>query len=159
MIAVVLVVLGGLVLWGHKFASNMVHDELSAQRIYFPEAGAPNFDPEKYASIQKFAGQLVDSGAKAKAYANDYIGQHLKDIGQGKTYSEVSALAQQNPDDENLQTMRQSLLQGETLRGVLLGTGYAFGTIATIAGFAVIGLFVAAVCLVILGVYFHVKRG
>ncbi len=157
-VAFALLVISGLALWAHSFATNMVRTELSAQKIYFPEAGAPNFDPQKYASIQNFAGQLVDSGEKAKAYANGYIGQHLKDSGQGKTYSEVSTLARQNPDDASLQELRETLLQGETLRGILLGTGYAFGTIGMLAGIASLALAGVSLTLIVLGMYFHARR-
>ncbi len=153
-VAVALFVIGGLAWWAHSFTSDMVRTELSAQKIYFPEAGAPNFSPETYPELQKYAGQLVDSGEKAKAYANGYIGQHLRDAAGGKTYSEVSTLARQNPDDETLQQQRETLLQGETLRGILLGTGYAFGTIGMIAGIAAWVLFALAGALVLIAVFY-----
>lgn len=157
-VALALLVISGLAFWGHKFSTNMVHRELSAQRVYFPEAGSPEFSPEKYARIQKYAGQLVDNGQKAEAYANGFIGQHLKDSGGGKTYSEISALAMQNPDDQKLQALRETLLQGETLRGVLLSTGYAFGTIGMLAGLAALALLIVSASLVLLGCFFHLRR-
>lgn len=127
---------GGLALWAHNFTSTMVRDELVAQKIYFPEKGSPALDPAKYPNLQQYAGQLVDSPEKAKAYANDYIGGHLKNIANGKVYAEVSAESQKDPDNQVLQKQKQSLFQGETLRGLLLTSGYGFGTVGKIAGIA-----------------------
>lgn len=154
LVSMALLIIGGLAFWAHSFATNMVHDELSAQKIYFPEAGAPNFSKEDYPDLQKYAGQLVDNAEKAKAYANGYIGAHLKNTADGKTYSEVSALAMQNPDNEELQQQRETLLQGETLRGILLGTGYAFGTVGMIAGIAAWVLFGLSAALAAVSVYY-----
>ncbi len=156
-VAAALFVIGGLALWAHNFTTNMVRTELAAQKIYFPQAGAPNFLPEDYPELQKYAGQLVDNGEKAKAYANGYIGRHLHNTADGKTYAEVSTLARQNPNDETLQQQRESLLQGETLRGILLGTGYAFGTIGMLAGIAAWVLFGLGAVLVLVSI-FYAKR-
>jgi hypothetical protein len=35
-IAAVLLVAGGLLLWGHSFVNNEVHSQLAAQKIVFP---------------------------------------------------------------------------------------------------------------------------
>jgi hypothetical protein len=120
----VLAVGGGLLLWGAHFADNMVHDQLSAQKISFPQKGAEGFDAATYPGLQQYAGQAVDNGPKAKAYANEYIDVHLKGIGGGKTYSELSAASRANPDDTKLADTVQSMFRGETLRGLLL---YAWG--------------------------------
>jgi hypothetical protein len=40
------------------------------------------------------AGQAVDSGDRARIYANDFIGLHLEKVANGQTYSRVSAAAQ-----------------------------------------------------------------
>jgi hypothetical protein len=115
---------GGLLLWGSNFSRNMVHDQLADQRISFPEKGSPGFDAKDYPGLQRYAGQAVDSGPKAKAYAEQYIKAHLAETADGKTYSEVSSLSRANPDDEVLAGQVQSLFRGETLRGLLL---YAWG--------------------------------
>ena len=65
-----LLVMGGLSGWGYKFATNQVKTELTAQKIYFPPKGSPGLDPKIYPDLQKYGGQLVDDGPKAKAYAN-----------------------------------------------------------------------------------------
>jgi hypothetical protein len=121
---IVLAVGGGLLLWGSNFADNMVHDQLSDQRIRFPEKGAENFDAKTYPGLQQYAGQAVDSGPKAKAYANEFIAVHLNEIGGGKTYSELSGQSLANPDDAKLQQTVATMFRGETLRGLLL---YAWG--------------------------------
>lgn len=150
----IVLVIGGLALWAHVFVNDMVRQELSAQKIYFPEKGSKALDPATYPTLQKYAGQLVDTPEEAKAYANDFIGHHLKNAAGGKTYAEVSAEAMKNPTDQKLQQQRQTLFQGETLRGILLTSGYGFGMVGKIAGIAaysafVVGalLFVVAVCL------------
>lgn len=129
---------GNLLLWGGSFANNMVHDQLAQQRISFPAKGSPALDPKIYPGLQRYAGQAVDSGPKAKAYANQYIAVHLKEIAGGKTYSEVSTLSRANPTDEALAGQVQTLFRGETLRGLLL---YAWGWsvvghIATLVAYA-----------------------
>jgi hypothetical protein len=39
-IAAILLVAGGLLLWGHNFVTDQVHTQLAAQKIYFPPAGS-----------------------------------------------------------------------------------------------------------------------
>jgi hypothetical protein len=120
----VLVVGGSLLLWGSNFADNMVHDQLSEQKIQFPPKGSPGLDPKEFPGLQKYAGQAVDNGPKAKAYANEFIKVHLKGVADGKTYSEVSAAALKDPKNAKLEAQTQTLFRGETLRGLLL---YAWG--------------------------------
>lgn len=126
---------GGLLLFGSNFGLDMVHSQLAAQNIVFPAAGTPALDPAKYPSLQQYAGQRVDSGPKAKAYANQYIDEHLSAVAGAKTYAQVSALAQQNPDDAALTAQVATLFKGETLRGLLL---YAWGwsVVSTMAFYA-----------------------
>lgn len=149
-LTLVLLVAGGFGLYAYHFATTNVKTELSAQKVYFPPKGSPAFSPEEYPDIQKYAGQLVDDGPKAKAYANDYIGHHLKKIAGGKTYAEVSAAALKDPDNQTLQQQKQTLFQGETLRGLLLGDGYAYWTFGMIALYASIAAFAGAVIMFVL---------
>jgi len=145
---------------GHQFATSQVKNELSAQKIYFPPKGSPAFSPEEFPDIQKYAGQIVDDGPKAKAYANSYIARHLEKVAGGKTYAEVSAQAMKDPANATLQQQKATLFQGETLRGLLLGDGYAYWTFGMMALYASIGALVAAMImavLVLLGVR-HLKR-
>jgi hypothetical protein len=133
---IVFLIIGGLAYWAHQFTGNMVRSELAAQKIYFPEKGSAALDPDTYPDLQQYAGQLVDTPEKAKAYANGYIGRHLEKIAAGKVYSEVSTEAQKDPTNQKLQQQKQTLFQGETLRGMLLTSGYGFGTVGQIAGIA-----------------------
>lgn len=145
---VVLAVSSGLLMWGANFGKAMVHDQLAEQRISFPPAGSPGLTPAQYPGLQQYAGQPVDSGPKAKAYANEFIAVHLDKAGGGKTYSEVSAAAQAAPGDAALAAQVQTLFRGETLRGLLL---YAWGwsVVASIAGWVAIGAALGA--LMVLG--------
>ncbi|HZM64201.1 MAG TPA: hypothetical protein VFB59_03650 [Candidatus Saccharimonadales bacterium] len=160
MATVILLVASGLGWYGYNFATSQVRTELAAQKIYFPEKGSPALDPKEYPNLQQYAGQLVDDGPKAKAYANDYIGKHLEKVAGGKTYAEVSALAMKDPTNQELQKQKTSLFQGETLRGILLGDGYAYWTFGMIAMYASVAALAGAVVmaiLVLLGLG-HLKR-
>jgi hypothetical protein len=120
----VLSVGSGLLLWGANFSHNMVHNQLVEQKIQFPPKGSPGLDPKEFPGLQRYAGQAVDNGAKAKAYADQFIKVHLTTVAAGKTYSQVSAASQADPTNTVLQGQVQTLFRGETLRGLLL---YAWG--------------------------------
>jgi hypothetical protein len=147
-IVVVLAIGGGLLTWGGNFADNMVRDQLLDQRISFPQAGSEGFSAAEYPGLQQYAGQMVDSGPKAKAYANEYIAKHIDQIGGGKTYSELSTASRSNPDDTELAGQVQTVFRGETLRGLLL---YAWGwsVVGNIATLVAWGAF--ALAAVVLG--------
>lgn len=147
-LGVVLVVAASLVLWGSKFATGTVRQQLAAQKISFPDKAALEEDNP---ALVKYAGQTVDSGEEAKAYAM-YIEGHLKNVADGKTYSEVSSAYQKDRTNQELATQRQSLFQGEALRGLLLNA-WGWGLIGTIAMYIAVALYgaaalagVAAVC-------------
>lgn len=147
---VVLLFISGLAWYGYHFATTQVKNELSEQKIYFPAAGSASFSTEEYPTLQKYAGQLVDNGPKAKAYANDYIGHHLEKIAGGKTYSEVSAEALKDPSNTTLASQKATLFQGETLRGLLLGDGYAYWTFGMMALYASLASLAGAVIMAVL---------
>lgn len=160
MAIVALLAASALGFWGYTFATNQVRTELSAQKVYFPAKGSPALDPEEFPDLQQYAGQLVDDGPKAKAYANGFIGRHLDKIAGGKTYSEVSAMAMKDPTNTKLQAQKAALFQGETLRGLLLGDGYAYWTFGMMALYASIAALAGAIImgiLVLLGVL-HLRR-
>jgi hypothetical protein len=132
-----IIVAGVLALIGGGYANNVVHDQLSPQKIYFPAKGK-----DLPANLNQFAGQQVDTAKEAKAYANNFIAVHLKAIGAGKTYSQVSAAFLKDPTNQKLAQTRQTLFMGETLRGMLL-SAWGWGTvamIATIGGFVLLGI-------------------
>src|SRR4051794_2659679 len=143
----VLLVGGGLLMWGATFANNMVHDQLSDQKIFFPNKGTKALDPQEFPGLQQYAGQAVDNGPKAKAYANEFIAAHLQQVAGGKTYSEVSAAAQLAPDDTKLAGQANTLFKGETLRGLLL-TVWGWSVVARIAFLTALGAFLGAIVVV-----------
>lgn len=154
----VFVTIGGLALWANRFTTNMVKAELSSQKIYFPAKGSPALDPKEFPDLQKYAGQLVDTPEEAKAYANGFIGRHLEKVAGGKVYAEVSAEAQKDPTNQKLQQQKATLFQGETLRGLLLTSGYGFGTIGKLAGVAAYVAFIGSAVLLLIAGLFRIKR-
>jgi hypothetical protein len=150
MATVVLIGTSGLAWYGYHFATSEVRSELSEQKVYFPPKGSPSFTPAEFPDIQKYAGQQVDDGPEAKAYANSFINRHLQKIAGGKTYAEVSTLAMQDPTNQSLQQEKATLFQGETLRGLLLGDGYAYWTFGMMALYASIAALVGAIVMAVL---------
>lgn len=155
--AILLIAIGALALWAHTFVGDMVKTELAAQKIYFPAKDSPALDPAVYPDLQQYAGQLVDTPEEAKAYANGYIGRHLSKVAGGKVYAEVSAEGMKDPTNETLQKQKQTLFQGETLRGMLLTSGYGFGTIGEIAGIIAYLAIAAGAALLLLALFLRMK--
>lgn len=156
---VVLLAIGSLAWWGYSFTTKQVHDELVSQKINFPPKGSPALDPAEFPDLQQYAGQQVDNGVKAKAYANGFIGRHIEKIADGQTYAQVSTAALADPTNATLQKEKTTLFQGETLRGLLLNA-YAFGTLGMLAGWLAMVSFVGAgvfAILVLLGLA-HLSR-
>lgn len=149
-VTVVMLVGGALGFYAYNFATGQVHDQLAAQKVYFPPKGSAALDPQEFPGLQQYAGQLVDNGPKAKAYADEFIARHLEKVADGKTYAEVSAEAMKDPTNTKLQAQKQTLFQGETLRGLLLGSGYAYWTFGMIAGYAAVALFAGALVMGVL---------
>ena len=150
-LAVVALLLGVKLRSLSNFAHDNVHTQLAAQRIAFPPKGSDALSPKEFPDLQRYAGQSVDTGAKAEAYANGFIARHLASIAGGKTYAEVSAAAQQQPANAQLQQQAQTLFRGETLRGLLLTT-YAFDKMGSEGTFMANLCFAGAALLLILGV-------
>ena len=149
----VLLVVGGLAWYGYHFATNSVRTELSQQKVYFPPKDSPAIaalPPADQNEVNKYAGQQLVNGQQAKVYANNFINVHLQEIADGKTYAEVSALAQKDPTNQALQAQKTALFQGETLRGLLLGSGYAYWTFGMIAQYVAIAAFAGAAVMAVL---------
>lgn len=165
-IAVVLLVAGGLLSWGHSFIGNQVRTQLSAQKIFFPPASAfatakpgTEVTPQMRQYLLKYAGKQMTTGQEAEAYANHFIAYHLQGIGGGQTYAQLSAKAQADPSNTKLAGQVATMFKGETLRGLLLNA-YAFGKIGTIAGIAAIVSFIGGgVMLLLAGLgLLHLRR-
>jgi hypothetical protein len=149
--AIVFAVAGGLLTWGADFANDYVHDELSSQRVFFPDE--VSLREEGRDDLVRYADQQVTTGAEAEAYAS-YIGGHMEGIADGKTYAEIddrgaaqavvdaresgaseAEIADLQATADELKAQRDSLFRGETLRGLLLSS-YAWSTIGRIAAIA-----------------------
>ncbi|MFZ0160580.1 MAG: hypothetical protein WAL50_16250 [Kineosporiaceae bacterium] len=165
-LAAVLLVAGGLLSWASGFIADNVSQQLGDQHITMP-AGAALDNPQIKPYLEQYAGQPLENGAQAKAYADHYILVHMNAAGGGKTYSEVSGEfmklsadpAADKAEVAKLGELRQTLFMGNTLRGLLLNA-YAFATMGTIAGLAAIGAYVAAALLLglaLLGLW-HARR-
>ena len=159
--AVVLVGMGGLAWWTYSFTSSNVYTQLSSQKIYFPPLGSPALASPKIGPyLDRYAGKQLLTGPEAKAYANHFIAVHLSEIANGQTYAQVSAESLASPNNAQLKGEAQTLFQGETLRGLLLGDAYAFSTVGSIAQIVAYILFAAGAVLfilVLMGI-FHLSR-
>lgn len=161
-IAVLLLLMTGALLWAHNFVHSQVKDQLSAQQIFFPAAGSEaitTLPAEDQAKVAAYAGQQLTTGAQAEVFANHYIAVHLVKIGGGQTYAQLSAASMADPTNAKLVGQVQTVFRGETLRGLLLNA-YAFDTMAILAGYAAYGTFAAAVLLLIFSIlgFMHSER-
>ena len=155
-VAVVLLVTGGLLLWGSTYVHNTVQGQLSSQQIYFPAKAAfahpvagTEITPSMIPSVSQYAGQQLLTGQQAEAYADHFIAVHIAEIGGGKTYSQLSAESIAQPNNAKLAGQVATVFKGETLRSMLLN---AYGWwkvsqityIAAIVAFALGGLVLLA---------------
>ena len=161
-LAVVLAIGGGLLLWGHSVVSNDVHNQLAAQKIVFPTASSPEIKalPAPDATAMKaYSGQLMTTGAQAETYADHFIAVHLKEIGGGKTYSQLSAAAVAQPKNTALANQVQTIFKGTTLRGMLLNAygWWQMGQIMLVSAFVAFGA--AGLFLILSGLgFWHLRR-
>jgi len=169
-VVAVLLVAGGLMVWGYSFAHANVHDQLAKQQIYFPPKSAfahakagTEITPSMIPSVSQYAGQQVLTGQQAHVFANDFIAVHLSEMPYGGVYAKVSAAARAatpgSAQAKNLSSLETTVFQGTTLRGMLL-QAYAFGTIATLLFWGAIASFVLAVIMavLVLGGVLHARR-
>jgi hypothetical protein len=161
-LAVVLAVGGGLLVWGHSVVSTDVHNQLAAQKIVFPAAGSAEIRalPAADATAMKaYSGQLMTTGAQAQAYADHFIAVHLTEIGGGKTYSQLSAEAMAQPKNAALANQVATIFKGTTLRGMLLNA-YGWWQLGQIMLISAIVAFGAAALFLILSLFgfWHISR-
>ncbi|MCH8612952.1 hypothetical protein [Arsenicicoccus dermatophilus] len=157
LLALLLLVGGGLLTWASSFAQGQVHDQLAAQKITMP-SGKQLEDPAIKPYLEKYAGQEMTTGEQAKAFADHYIQVHMDKQSGGRTYEEVSGEFMKKSKDpaadqtelKKLGELRQSLFMGNSLRSMLL-TAYAFATMGTIARFAAIAAYVGSALMLLLG--------
>ena len=106
-----------------------------------------------------YADQQMTTGAQAQAYADHFIAVHLREIGGGKTYAQLSTAALANPKNTALAEQVQTMFRGETLRGLLLNA-YAFWKMGQIMLIGAIVAFAAAAVMLIMSVFgvMHLRR-
>jgi hypothetical protein len=157
-VATILIVAGVLLAWGHSFVTNEVHTQLAAQQIRFPSASSPAVKAPEFAAMRQYGGQLMTSGAQAEVYADHFIANHLKKIGGGQTYAQLSAKSLAQPKNAELAAQVQTVFRGETLRGLLLNA-YAFWKMGQIMAIAAFAAFAGAVLMLALsGLGFYHQR-
>ena len=150
--AAILLVAGGLLLWGSTYVHNTVQSQLAEQQISFPPQAAfahpkagGEITPSMIPSVSQYAGQQLLTGQQAEAYADHFIAVHIANMAGGKTYSQLSAASLAQPNNVKLAGVVATVFKGETLRSMLLN---AYGWwkvsqityIAAIASFALGGL-------------------
>jgi hypothetical protein len=158
-LAAVLAVGGGLLLWGHNFVDNQVSSQLTAQKIVFPTTSNPEFKAlpaADAAAMGQYAGQTMTTGAQAKVYADNFIAFHLSKM--GGTYSQLSAQSLAQPNNAKLAALANTVFKGTTLRGMLLNA-YAFWQMGVIALWGAIVTFIGAGLLLILSILGFVHAG
>jgi hypothetical protein len=158
-VAVVLLVAGGMLVWAHAFVSDQVTTQLTQQQIFFPPKGEATADPAIGPYINQYSGQQLVNGQQAKAFADHYIAVHLKESGGGLTYAELSNKSRANPDNAELAASVQTAFRGETLRGMLLNA-YAFDQMGRIALYSAIASFIGAGVMLLLSLlgFAHLRR-
>ena len=126
-LAAVLLIAGGLLLWGSAYVHNAVQGQLAAQQITFPPAAAfahakagTEITPNMIPSVSQYAGQQLLTGQQAEAYADGFIAVHIANMTGGQTYSQLSGKAMAAPKDAALQAQVATVFKGETLRSMLL---------------------------------------
>jgi hypothetical protein len=159
-VAIALIVIGSAAAYGGNFGRDNVQDRLRPEKVAFPPLAAMSSTEQQ--ELGAFAGQTVDTGPEAEAFSR-YIGGHLAEVNDGKTYSETSSAARAEGLDPataaDLQVKADTLFKGETLRSILLNA-YGWWTVATIAlyvGFALIAAGLMLAVLSLLG-FRHARR-
>ena len=159
-VAVALIVLGGLAVFGGNVGRQNVTDRLAPEKVFF--APLSSMSAEEKAAVGEFAGQQVTTGPQAEAFSR-YIAGHLEFVNDGKTYAETSAAARVEGLDPqvaaDLSAKADTLFKGEMLRSTMLNA-YGWWTVATIAlfaGYVMIGAGLFLLILALLG-FRHAKR-
>ncbi len=161
-LAVVLAIGGGLLLWGHSVINTDVHNQLAAQKIVFPPTSSSaikELPAADGAAMSKYGGQLMTTGAQAETYADHFIAVHLVKIGGGKTYSQLSEASLAAPKNTALAAQVQTIFRGQTLRGLLLNAygWWQMGQIMLIS--AIVAFCGAGLFLILSGFgFWHLRR-
>lgn len=165
-LVVVLVVAGGLMVWGHSYVNSNVHNQLAQQQIFFPPKAAfahpvagTEITPAMIPVVSQYAGQQLLTGAQAEVWADHFIAIHLSEMPYHGVYAAISTAARANPKNTQLTALEQTSFQGTTLRGLLL-EAYGFSKIGAIMLWGAIASFILAfVLLIAVGLgFWHARR-
>jgi hypothetical protein len=146
--ALAVVIVGVVLTLAGNYGRRLVHDQLAPQKIAFApydESGQNGDNYEAYPQLRDRAGTTVADGLAARDFAT-YINAHVMEATGGRSYSEVSAAARANPQDEELAATRRTALDGQLLAAIMWNT-YGWWLLATVAFFAGIALIVAGLAL------------
>jgi hypothetical protein len=134
-LAAVLLIAGGLLLWGSAYVHNTVQGQLAAQQITFPPAAAfahakagSEITPNMIPSVSQYAGQQLLTGQQAEAYADHFIAQHITDMSGGKTYSQLAAESLAQPNNTQLAG------QVSQITYIISLAAFGLGTVSFLAG-------------------------
>jgi hypothetical protein len=150
-LVVVLLIAGGLLMWGYSYDHSNVRNQLAAQEIFFPSKAAfahpapgTEITTAMIPAVSKYAGQQLLTGPQAEAYADHFIAIHLSEMPYGGIYSKISTAARAEPTNTKLAALETTSFQGTTLRGLLL-EAYGFSKIGTIMLIGSIASFILAI--------------
>ena len=165
-LVLVLLVAGGLLMWGYSYDHDNVHNQLAQQQIFFPPktvwaTAKPGTEitPAMIPYLEKYSGQQLLTGPQAEAYADHFIAIHLSEMPYGGVYSKISTAARAEPKNASLKELETTSFQGTTLRGLLL-EAYGFSKIGAIMLWGAIASFILALVMlgfVVLG-FVHARR-
>jgi len=166
LMAALVVILGGasaFLINEGNFVNNTIHDQLVAQQIFFPaattEVPGGALDPAEFPDLQQYAGQQVDNGTKAKAYAEGFMGRHLAKIANGKTYSQIDTKSGTAAENAAATAQKATLFQGETLKNMLLNAwGWSMlATYTTYGGYALLLAALVVLAALVFELFFATK--
>jgi hypothetical protein len=160
LLTAVFLVAGIGMLVGYQFTSSQVKSQLVEQKVYFPTSTGMDYKDLVVAHETQYAGKEVLTGKEAQIFANDIIGVDTAAISGGQTYAQISAASMAAPSNAGLANQVQLVFRGDTLRGLLLNA-YAFGFMGVIALYGAIGMFLAALIMLVLTLFGvrHFRRG
>ena len=147
-VALAVLVVGVALTLAGNYGRQLVHDQLTAQKIKFApyDASGQNGDNyQAYPELRDRAGATVTDGLAARDFAT-YINAHVMEATGGKSYSEVSAEARANPENQELAEVRRTALDGQLLAAIMWNP-YGWWLLATVSFFAGIALIVAGVAM------------
>ena len=145
----VFLVAGIGMLIGYDFTSSQVRSQLVEQKVFFPTSTERDYQDLVKANLTQYAGQQVLTGSEAQIFADKIIAVDTAMISGGKTYSQLATASLADPSNTALASQVDLVFRGDTLRGLLLNA-YAFGFIGVIALYGAVGMFFAALIMLVL---------